>query len=378
MFNWWRVDRNAFFAGWHADFASLREILSYEERGQRYIELVTRFVELAHQEEIAQPFLGDTPFADAAGMSFIEFEQKIALGESDLLAHVDERLTYKTRICHYDLEGEITSTTTDDAGSLLRQLRPDVSERYHRKDMYPWKPLKMNCSKPSDGLLSDTWLNITFQTNIWFPWVYSARYDDPPTNKPGRQMPMLDNRELAACHTPRLNRFLQGLREMTEKLGGTWVTRRDDPRFNYLRLITPDGIAFDDRDRTREILWGSKIPGQTREGIIEIIVDFARRANAKAPHVPDAVWGVFVFLGENSSHYHASPDELARLAYDAIVGEAGADYRNTPVHPRDVEIGWKSADPIHIDRVYIENASGTWCIYGPEFDTYEQVPYFWY
>lgn len=56
---------------------------------------------------------------------------------------------------------------------------------------------------------------------------------------------LMDNSALAARHTPRLNRFIQTLREALLELGGTWSFDLEETHYAYLPMIRDDGINLD-------------------------------------------------------------------------------------------------------------------------------------
>ena len=56
---------------------------------------------------------------------------------------------------------------------------------------------------------------------------------------------MMDNSALAARHTPRLNRFIQTLRDAILELGGTWSFDRTDTDSRYLPMLHEGGVNLD-------------------------------------------------------------------------------------------------------------------------------------
>lgn len=57
---------------------------------------------------------------------------------------------------------------------------------------------------------------------------------------------MNDNRTLASCHTPRLNRFLSAARQLTLDLGGQWRRRAPEPGTErYAPMVGESGIRLE-------------------------------------------------------------------------------------------------------------------------------------
>jgi len=54
---------------------------------------------------------------------------------------------------------------------------------------------------------------------------------------------LMDNSALSARHTPRLNRFIETLRDAVLELGGTWAAPEADP--SYQPMVHPGGILLD-------------------------------------------------------------------------------------------------------------------------------------
>jgi len=71
-------------------------------------------------------------------------------------------------------------------------------------------------------------VSLSLYTDIWFPRVVGFRVGDDAGRDPEARHPargrdgLMDNSALAARHTPRLNRFIETLRDAILELGGTW------------------------------------------------------------------------------------------------------------------------------------------------------------
>jgi len=86
-------------------------------------------------------------------------------------------------------------------------------------------------------------------TDIWFPRVIGFRVGDdagrdPEVRHPARARDgLMDNSALAARHTPRLNRFIETLRDAVLELGGKWDKPDADP--SYKPMVHDGGILLD-------------------------------------------------------------------------------------------------------------------------------------
>jgi hypothetical protein len=56
---------------------------------------------------------------------------------------------------------------------------------------------------------------------------------------------MYDNQELALCHTPRLNRFLTRVYDLTQEIGAEWNFSLGDCHKCYQPMLTEKGIQLD-------------------------------------------------------------------------------------------------------------------------------------
>lgn len=167
----------------------------------------------------------------------------------------------QARLSYYEVDGTLKEAMVDDVGMLLKRLRAGVLEDddsrsfIERHFMSTNNPIRLSGSQGwhrDDGEFDTGYLYINLYTNIWFPTVtgYLEDFDRPNREKP------FDNSELAQLHTPRLNRFLNRLRDLTLELGGIWSLVGDSPEEDEesraagcLTLaecgITKDGIETD-------------------------------------------------------------------------------------------------------------------------------------
>jgi hypothetical protein len=158
-----------------------------------------------------------------------------------------------TRICYYDIHGEIVERHQDKLGETLRQLYDGNDNRNFKEFananeniicIYdPWLVHGMGRSdyEPS--------FRIKLPSDIWFPQVSG----DLERKSWARRNPHFrdiiykkgfDNRELANLHTPRLNRFLAAIVEKVVEMGGEW-TINEDTFDEYYKMMTSTGIRID-------------------------------------------------------------------------------------------------------------------------------------
>ncbi|MDA0179051.1 hypothetical protein OJ997_01995 [Solirubrobacter phytolaccae] len=108
-------------------------------------------------------------------------------------------------------------------GELLERLRPDAPE-------ITWDHIAY--VPPVSVSVSRDFVSITLMTDVWFPRVIGFLEEEWPDG-------MLDNSELAACHTPRLNAFLHAVRDASDE----WFNdSADDFGARYADMVSDDGI----------------------------------------------------------------------------------------------------------------------------------------
>jgi len=93
-------------------------------------------------------------------------------------------------------------------------------------------------------------ISLSLYTDIWFPRVTGLRMGDlsgradelhPARARDG----LMDNAALAARHTPRLNRFIETLRDAILELGGEWKLDRSGAYTPHLPALHDGGILLD-------------------------------------------------------------------------------------------------------------------------------------
>lgn len=161
-----------------------------------------------------------------------------------------DKFPFRQEVCCYNLQGEVEAFTTQNLGGLLESLRPDIQNDNLKFDymppiiglnIYQVRTLLNSSSiqkKPID-------INIQIPSNIWFPKVIDQlgdKYDYDADD-----YVWVDNRELAACNTPRLNRFLMHVREKALEMKGGWELIEVHTYFHpeaYEEMVSVDGIII--------------------------------------------------------------------------------------------------------------------------------------
>lgn len=158
------------------------------------------------------------------------------------------------KICYFTKTG-IAQKKVADVGALLVSLIEEegldeldeqiykYEKPYYTKSVAPvsltgnspWMPIDSNKYR------SRAIIDIELYTDIWFPWVSGALR----AFQARKQSELFDNRQLAQCHTTRLNDFLADAKKLTLEYGGTWdcVKERDElVESMYIDMIYETGI----------------------------------------------------------------------------------------------------------------------------------------
>ena len=139
-----------------------------------------------------------------------------------------------------DLEKAVVSARGGDPQGIRSTLPIVLSGGAHNE---PDQPLS-----PGRPPTRETSISLSLYTDIWFPRVQGLRMGDLSGRAdewhPARARDrLMDNSALAARHTPRLNRFIETLRDAILELGGTWDKPDVDP--SYQPMVHGGGILLD-------------------------------------------------------------------------------------------------------------------------------------
>jgi hypothetical protein len=263
--NYWVVHEDAKFGQWCANFprgqmlnlweqwAFAKEVL---QAGQE--EGIYRIIYAAPEQLGPNKQPGTYPaYEEASGQSYIECVEK-TLREYGKLRFFKDIGACKpsARLCYFDVQGNRVEAEVSFPGELLRELRPDLKKRRGHYTYEDHNPIKLwgygarvrkreEFSEMTDAEYEEVkfqpvYLGISTHTDIWFPkvWGYQEDVDrilrddegnsifneegDLALRKPEWEdmSGWFNNRELAQCHTPRFNNFIQRVRQITLNYGG--------------------------------------------------------------------------------------------------------------------------------------------------------------
>jgi hypothetical protein len=277
--NYWTVHEKYEIANWYASFPQGNMTDPW-----KVLPFIQKVLDAAERQEVYRvkraPWgrgnLGlkqDLEYrAYPSGPSYGKYVEQI-LTETDKLIFFDQlsampgllpeyRIIAPARLSYYDLDGELVDKEVEDVGELLRQVRPleydlpdDWQEMTEEQLFYAKKSINSHklqgsaiffggqfVSKDSSSNHC-TYLRIYLHTDIWFPEVGGFLEDQDGLYE---HRIFYDNRELALRHTPRLNRFLASVRDLTLEFGGTWSVDRDpESEDRYDLMHDENGINLD-------------------------------------------------------------------------------------------------------------------------------------
>lgn len=257
MVNRWVTRMSPPFAEWEMRLPAISD----EAGVGTLLKFVTSFLEIGHREDVYRIMetRGPDAFRLDSGQTYTDYLRQATgrLGFIPLftlgfgVAPTDAGLVRTPgRVCFYDSRGEMVEEEVENSGRLLASLRPqDVAEAGSRC-MASMAPLTVMGEKvytgnghgPNDAAQRPIRVKVSLQTDIWFPRVLGILEDVfPAPNEEG----MYDNRELALCHTPRLNRFLAGVQELVTEAGGEWeLLAPEGSAEHYAGMVSENGISL--------------------------------------------------------------------------------------------------------------------------------------
>jgi hypothetical protein len=229
--NYWMSSRDVTFGSWWIEFKD-RQMLDPERQMAFYI----RFLEAGERERVlvvkqteeGLPF----PYHESMGISYSQHLKQVAHYRDRGMHFLDgisgsiRKQIITSHLCYYDSDGRLTEGEINDVAQLLQEVRAADIEYAHSRDVYPNHPIKIytDWQTPDyDGSGSSLVICIKLNTNIWFPQVCS-RFHRDIENESGNYSSedATNNLELARCHTPRFNRFLAEVKQLTLEFGGEW------------------------------------------------------------------------------------------------------------------------------------------------------------
>ena len=235
--NYWISSKKDVYGQWLINFPDAKTL-----DPQQALAFFTAILEVGERERVfrvkqtIQPF----PYSELMNHSYaqhlkylLEEEEKMMffqhLSNSDPVSALRGGKTLAptltpATLCYYDIDGNITEGEVTDMGELLEQLRGaeiDINKDYYK--IYPNPPIEISGELPDIHCheVDLFYMYITLNTDIWLPKVYGDLERSIQTRKGGSYLyDEYDNLELAMCHTPRFNRFLAEVKQLTLEYGG--------------------------------------------------------------------------------------------------------------------------------------------------------------
>jgi hypothetical protein len=152
--------------------------------------------------------------------------------------------TILTELCFYNEHGELQKKQISNIRKILQETvsNEGLEDWEIDKDIFDPNIRTLDISAiniSGDSISMNDVLNnnrkkinisISCETNIWFPWILDN------SGNP------YDNRELAYCHTPHLNKFLSGVRNLVLDYDGTFEVECQDSFYN--KQVCETGIIL--------------------------------------------------------------------------------------------------------------------------------------
>jgi hypothetical protein len=250
--NRWCVDEEARMgsATWYIRFPNVRMLDS------RNLWLYVKSLLIAAEEcevmrivETSRFFTEEYYFsAEERSESYIDFADRVMQEEGKKLYWQLDDSRVASKLCYYDLSGQVVEKEIFYPATVLRETRPELEESSCNIQFTRaiWLSVYPSHEGEIDGEEIHSYeftangkrylaarLSIHVDTDIWFPLVFGALNDWPAKEQfylrdwqekiidhAGRKW--FDNSELAMRHTPRLNEFIRRARQLTSECGGTW------------------------------------------------------------------------------------------------------------------------------------------------------------
>ena len=188
------------------------------------------------------------------------------MGAAMLPGHPQSSTTEAT-LCYYDRDDRLVERIVPDLGAVLASLEP-VPDSIPNGFMKHYPAVRITGKRYSgvcEGIPVDRSSHphpvavlVAIHSDIWFPWTFGSAHPQAD------HIRMFDNRELANCHTPRLNSFLREIGRAAREVGGTfgvWADGTSGPFTNWvddksvlLDWMPPDGVM---PPEMLEVKWSS-------------------------------------------------------------------------------------------------------------------------
>jgi len=156
--------------------------------------------------------------------------------------------TAETTLCYYDRNDRLIEGVVDDQGALLASLEP-VPDSIPNGMMTHYPAVRMRGRRYTnvcEGVYVDrsphplpVEFRLCIHSDIWFPWIYGSAHPECDQRR------MFDNRELANCHTPRLNAFLGEVAAAVRQAGGRFEARPDESGGRAITWVDDQSVHLD-------------------------------------------------------------------------------------------------------------------------------------
>ena len=156
--------------------------------------------------------------------------------------------TVETTLCHYDRGDQLVERVVTDQGALLASLEPAPGSIPNGcKTHYPavritgrrYADVREGVSVDQRARPLRVAAYIGIHSDIWFPWVYGSAHPEAD------HIRMFDNRELASCHTPRLNAFLGEVAQAARGIGGSFGVWPDETGKRAADWVDDSSVLLD-------------------------------------------------------------------------------------------------------------------------------------
>lgn len=254
--NYWATYNHQWLILWEADIPSAAEL------GIDHVwEFARHILTTAEEEQVMRVIQTPEPrlFEAREGWTWLDYVRERFERKGDVVLFPGGgptqrgggRLRLPARLAYYKGES-VVEEDVEDPGLLLQSLQhPEGINKYSTTPIWLEGSARPDedCA-PGRAPRDRLYVTLGLFTDIWFPRVIGAnvgdgggRLDEVHPSR-GRDR-LMDNSALAARHTPRLNRFVQTLRDAVLELGGTWSFDRKETDARYLPMLHDGGINLD-------------------------------------------------------------------------------------------------------------------------------------
>jgi hypothetical protein len=244
--NHWVSSRKETFVRWDIFFPDFEG----EKDAEPIIEFADSIVRLGIEERVyhlKEATLSTGRYKEDEHKSYAEFLRIMLKQEKRLCLFTDSHGVHPQfngqnrspgEICYYDETGALVEKEVENLGLLLDELKDSTAIGYKPRDTSDRSPITiLGGAWPITNFRWKPAVRIELCTDIWFPYVVGPDF---------RFENFYDNRELANCHTPRLNGFLMGAREAAEKANAEWTWRNEEVGESlYWKWVTETGVLLE-------------------------------------------------------------------------------------------------------------------------------------